>query len=94
MCVCNCVLRAAGVNMSSSSGQDPGAAAALAVTAESPVRGVSVAGNIRRLFSHVRVENLAAGLSGGVVSTMVLHPLDLVKVRFAGKHTHTLKIFT
>lgn len=69
--------------MSSSSGQEQGAAAALAVTAESPVRGVSVTGNIRRLFSHVRVENLAAGLSGGVVSTMVLHPLDLVKVRFA-----------
>ncbi|KAK3541160.1 hypothetical protein QTP86_016242, partial [Hemibagrus guttatus] len=62
--------------MSSSSGQGAGAA-------ESPVRGVSVTGNIRRLFSHVRVENLAAGLSGGVVSTMVLHPLDLVKIRFA-----------
>lgn len=40
-------------------------------------------GSIRRLFGHVKVEHLAAGLSGGVVSTMVLHPLDLVKIRFA-----------
>ena len=33
----------------------------------------------------IRYENLAAGLSGGVIATMVLHPLDLVKIRFAGK---------
>ncbi|KYO29349.1 mitochondrial folate transporter/carrier isoform X1 [Alligator mississippiensis] len=32
---------------------------------------------------HVRYESLVAGLSGGVVSTLVLHPLDLVKIRFA-----------
>ncbi|XP_060756959.1 solute carrier family 25 member 32b [Neoarius graeffei] len=69
--------------MSSSSGQGQEAAGALAVTAESRVRGVSVTRNIRGLFSHVRVENLVAGLSGGVASTLVLHPLDLVKVRFA-----------
>uniref|UniRef100_A0AAY4CKY3 Solute carrier family 25 member 32 n=1 Tax=Denticeps clupeoides TaxID=299321 RepID=A0AAY4CKY3_9TELE len=43
----------------------------------------SLAGPLQRLFSHVKIENLAAGLSGGVVSTMVLHPLDLVKIRFA-----------
>ncbi|KAG7248602.1 hypothetical protein CRUP_013764, partial [Coryphaenoides rupestris] len=36
-----------------------------------------------QFFSHVKVEHLAAGLSGGVVSTLILHPLDLVKVRFA-----------
>nr|XP_033789290.1 mitochondrial folate transporter/carrier [Geotrypetes seraphini] len=30
-----------------------------------------------------RYENLLAGLSGGLVSTLVLHPLDLVKIRFA-----------
>uniref|UniRef100_W5MTB0 Solute carrier family 25 member 32b n=1 Tax=Lepisosteus oculatus TaxID=7918 RepID=W5MTB0_LEPOC len=41
--------------------------------------------DLQRLFSHVRYENLVAGLSGGVVSTLVLHPLDLVKIRFAGK---------
>ncbi|ELT88873.1 hypothetical protein CAPTEDRAFT_174218 [Capitella teleta] len=34
------------------------------------------------LFSHVRWQDLAAGVSGGVVSTLVLHPLDLIKVRF------------
>ncbi|KAM4705502.1 solute carrier family 25 member 32 [Rhinophrynus dorsalis] len=36
-----------------------------------------------QVFSHVRYENLVAGLSGGVISTLVLHPLDLVKIRFA-----------
>lgn len=45
---------------------------------------VSLAGHVQQVFSHVRVENLVAGLSGGVVSTLVLHPLDLVKIRFAG----------
>ncbi|XP_056330895.1 solute carrier family 25 member 32b [Danio aesculapii] len=39
--------------------------------------------SLQRLFSHVRVENLIAGLSGGVLSTLALHPLDLVKIRFA-----------
>lgn len=45
---------------------------------------VSIAGHARQVFSHVKIENLVAGLSGGVVSTLVLHPLDLVKIRFAG----------
>uniref|UniRef100_A0A3Q3L2U5 Solute carrier family 25 member 32 n=1 Tax=Labrus bergylta TaxID=56723 RepID=A0A3Q3L2U5_9LABR len=36
-----------------------------------------------QVFSHVKIGNLVAGLSGGVVSTLVLHPLDLVKIRFA-----------
>ncbi|XP_046363036.1 mitochondrial folate transporter/carrier-like isoform X2 [Haliotis rufescens] len=38
-----------------------------------------------RLYSMVRNikwEYLVAGISGGVVSTLVLHPLDLVKIRF------------
>uniref|UniRef100_A0A1A7Y489 Solute carrier family 25 member 32 n=1 Tax=Iconisemion striatum TaxID=60296 RepID=A0A1A7Y489_9TELE len=47
------------------------------------VSAVSVAGSLQQVFSHVRIENLLAGLSGGVVSTLVLHPLDLVKIRFA-----------
>ena len=29
-------------------------------------------------------ENLVAGFSGGLLSTIILHPLDLVKVRFQG----------
>ena len=35
--------------------------------------------------SHVRYEHLVAGMSGGVASTLILHPLDLIKIRFAGK---------
>ncbi|XP_045181514.1 mitochondrial folate transporter/carrier-like isoform X1 [Mercenaria mercenaria] len=36
----------------------------------------------KSLLQHVKWEYLAAGISGGVVSTLVLHPLDLVKIRF------------
>jgi len=36
-----------------------------------------------RFFSHLRMEHLLAGVSGGVASTLILHPLDLVKIRFA-----------
>uniref|UniRef100_A0A8B9NPW8 Solute carrier family 25 member 32 n=1 Tax=Apteryx owenii TaxID=8824 RepID=A0A8B9NPW8_APTOW len=45
--------------------------------------GAPAASPVRSRFRHVRLENLAAGLSGGVISTLVLHPLDLVKIRFA-----------
>lgn len=34
------------------------------------------------LFSQLKYEHLVAGISGGVLSTMVLHPLDLIKIRF------------
>lgn len=34
---------------------------------------------------HIRLEHLYAGVSGGVISTLVLHPLDLVKIRFQGE---------
>ncbi|XP_065154963.1 solute carrier family 25 member 32b [Paramisgurnus dabryanus] len=51
-------------------------------TPGSPVP-LTLTGSLQRLFSHVKYENLVAGLSGGVVSTLVLHPLDLVKIRFA-----------
>lgn len=51
-------------------------------------RAVSAPGRLQQVFSHVKVENLIAGLSGGVVSTLVLHPLDLVKIRFAGTKRH------
>lgn len=33
----------------------------------------------------IRYEYLIAGVSGGVTSTLVLHPLDLIKIRFQGK---------
>ena len=31
------------------------------------------------------MEHLISGISGGTVSTLILHPLDLIKLRFAGK---------
>jgi len=40
---------------------------------------------------NVKYEHLVAGVSGGVVSTIMLHPLDLLKIRFAvndGQVTH------
>lgn len=36
------------------------------------------------VFSNVKYEHLIAGISGGVASTLALHPLDLLKVRLAG----------
>lgn len=35
------------------------------------------------LFSHIKYEHMVAGISGGVTSTLILHPLDLIKIRFA-----------
>lgn len=35
------------------------------------------------LISQVKYEHLIAGISGGVISTLVLHPLDVIKIRFA-----------
>lgn len=34
-------------------------------------------------MAHVKYEHLMAGVSGGVTSTLLLHPLDLIKIRFA-----------
>ena len=34
-------------------------------------------------LSGVRWEHMVAGVGGGLVSTLVLHPLDLLKIRFA-----------
>ena len=33
----------------------------------------------------VKYEHLVAGVTGGVVSTLVTHPFDLIKLRFAGE---------
>ena len=49
-------------------------------------QAASTASPLTRLaatFRGVRMEHLMAGISGGVVSTLVLHPLDLLKIRFA-----------
>ncbi|XP_014260933.1 mitochondrial folate transporter/carrier [Cimex lectularius] len=37
----------------------------------------------KSVFQHVRYEHLVAGVTGGVTSTLILHPLDLIKIRFA-----------
>ncbi len=39
------------------------------------------------------VAHLVAGVSGGVASTLVLHPLDLVKIRMQGLFKNIL-VFT
>lgn len=36
-------------------------------------------------LSFLKYEHLVAGISGGVTSTLILHPLDLIKIRFAGE---------
>lgn len=40
----------------------------------------------KSMFEHVKVEHMVAGFTGGVASTLILHPLDLLKIRFAGKY--------
>lgn len=37
----------------------------------------------KNIFKHLQYEHLVAGMSGGLISTLVLHPLDLMKIRFA-----------
>lgn len=37
-------------------------------------------------LSRFKYEYFVAGISGGVVSTLTLHPLDLIKIRLAGEH--------
>ncbi|XP_015587464.1 mitochondrial folate transporter/carrier [Cephus cinctus] len=51
----------------------------------SAIKTTGTAGPPRLLpvLSHLRYEHLVAGVSGGVVSTLMLHPLDLIKIRFA-----------
>ena len=37
---------------------------------------------LMNLVGHVQVRHMIAGMSGGVVSTLLLHPLDLLKIRY------------
>ncbi|CAK9833934.1 Mitochondrial folate transporter/carrier [Anthophora retusa] len=41
------------------------------------------------VLSHLKYEHFVAGISGGVVSTLMLHPLDLIKTRFAVSDGHS-----
>lgn len=46
------------------------------------------------VFNHIKYEHLVAGVTGGVASTLLLHPLDLLKIRFAGKTLFLCFLFT
>jgi len=39
--------------------------------------------SFKQTIKAVRYEHLVAGMSGGVAATLLLHPLDLLKIRFA-----------
>ena len=41
--------------------------------------------NHASFISLLRLEHLAGGVVGGVVSSLVTHPFDLVKLRLAGE---------
>jgi len=43
--------------------------------------------------NHIRWQHFVAGLSGGVLSTLVVHPLDLIKIRFQGVFIISSKLF-
>lgn len=44
------------------------------------------------IFTHLKYEHLVAGIAGGTISTLALHPLDLIKLRFAVNDGHTSPI--
>jgi len=35
-------------------------------------------------YDHIHWQHLVAGVTGGVLSTLIVHPLDLIKIRFQG----------
>lgn len=37
----------------------------------------------KEIWNKMKYEYLIAGISGGITSTLILHPLDLIKIRFA-----------
>lgn len=90
--------RAATVATVAATTSRPTSAALDAVVSTSPEpmtgQGQSAAGSAAwsAMFRHVRYENLVAGVSGGVLSNLALHPLDLVKIRFAGKSLSTPRV--
>ena len=38
-------------------------------------------------IKHLNYEHLIAGVCGGVIATLSLHPLDVIKVKFQGMYT-------
>ncbi|CAF1139805.1 unnamed protein product [Rotaria sordida] len=45
---------------------------------------------ISRVLSTIQYDQFLAGLSGGVVSSLILHPFDLVKIRFQVTETKSI----
>ena len=41
------------------------------------------------VMSGVHYQHLVAGLTAGVAATLVMHPFDLIKLRFAGEQHYT-----
>lgn len=52
---------------------------------KSQVKEANVTPPVKGILRHLKWEHLVAGVSGGAASTLLLHPLDLVKIRFQGK---------
>ena len=52
-----------------------------------------VARTFVKTVQSAKYEHLVAGISGGVASTLVLHPLDLLKIRFAGEVRQRMILF-
>lgn len=44
------------------------------------------------MLSHMKFEHFAAGISGGIISALLLHPLDLIKTRFAVNDGHSRSV--
>lgn len=55
----------------------------MASALKNPVAAAGGSGGKLSWMAHVKYEHLMAGVSGGVTSTLLLHPLDLIKIRFA-----------
>lgn len=55
----------------------------MASALKAPTAPAGAGGGKLSWMSHVKYEHLLAGVSGGVTSTLLLHPLDLIKIRFA-----------
>jgi len=43
--------------------------------------------------NHIRWQHFVAGVTGGVLSTLIVHPLDLIKIRFQGLHATFLHCY-
>lgn len=55
-------------------------------------QATSSGSNFLSIFSHLKYEHLVAGVAGGTISTLALHPLDLIKLRFAVNDGRTCPI--